>query len=62
MIWQEDRELMDWLSNIEPMGAGSFLKSLAETAMRADEENYPILRPALLAMKEKYPEYARPTR
>jgi hypothetical protein len=31
-------------------------------AMRADASNYPVLRPALLAMKEKYPEYSVRTR
>lgn len=59
-----DDELYGWLNaliggnparNIAP--AGDFLKTLAETAFRADMFNYEILRPALLSLKAKYPEY-----
>ncbi len=59
-IAQEDPELIDWLlgiANDKPVSAGSFLHSLAHMALRADNENYPIFRPALLEMKKKYPQY-----
>lgn len=54
-----DVELIDWLLNAS-MWSGGFLKSLAEAGLRADSENYPILRPVLLEMKGKYPKYDRP--
>ncbi|MGH7936663.1 MAG: hypothetical protein ACREF8_06610, partial [Chthoniobacterales bacterium] len=59
MIWQEDSDLMDWLLGIRPKNAGDFLQSVAMAAMRADAQNYMILRPALLELKAKYPKYNR---
>lgn len=56
---QVDPVLIDWLLNVQAY-AGDFLKFLAGAGMRADEHNYPVLRPVLLKMKEKYPEYDRP--
>jgi hypothetical protein len=59
-IAQEDSALIDWLlgiANDKPVTAGGFLHCLADFALRADDENFPIFRPALLAMKEKYPQY-----
>ena len=57
---QSDDVLLPWLLGIvhPQSGAGSFLKSLADAALRADWENYPILRPALLELRAKYPKYA----
>ena len=56
---QEDNELFDWLLNASGHGtmdaAGDFLKNLAEAGLRADRVNYPIIRPALVAMAAKYP-------
>ena len=63
MTAQEDPELMDWvlcLVNQAPRRSGGFLESLGMAAARADGENYLLLRPALLAMKRKYPEYDIP--
>ena len=60
MIAQTDDELMDWiycLANQSPRRSGGFLESLSQAAVRADQENYLLLRPALLALKRKYPEY-----
>ena len=56
MIAGEDLELWDWLRNARDF-AGDFLKSLAEAGLRADADNYAILRPVLLQMKAKYPKY-----
>jgi len=64
MIAQQDPELFVWLQTAaghfapERPAAGSFLQTVAEAAFRADAENYPILRPALLELKAKYPQYA----
>jgi hypothetical protein len=55
----EDHELIDWLLNASS-GAGDFLRSLAEAGLRADGENYPVLRPVLVKMKAKFPKYAEP--
>lgn len=54
MLAQEDDELFNWLDSAFHH-AGSFLSTLAEAALRADAFNYPILRPALLFFKKKYP-------
>jgi len=52
----DDRELLEWLANAHQRG-GSFISSLANAALRADPENYPLIRPLVLQMREKYPEY-----
>jgi hypothetical protein len=55
-----DPEVLVWLMGIEngePVGAGGFLRDLAQCALRADSDNYRILRPALLQIKAKYPQY-----
>ncbi len=63
-IAQQDPELFIWLQTAaghfapERPAAGSFLRNLAEAGLRADWDNYPILRPVLLQMKAKYPKYS----
>lgn len=61
---QEDGELFNWLVNAAGHGtgppAGDFLENLAEAGLRADYENYPILRPVLVVMAKKYPKYGEP--
>src|SRR3990167_3849308 len=52
----DDVELRQWLYNARERG-GSFVKSLFFTAVSADDDNYAILRPALLQLKAKYPNY-----
>jgi hypothetical protein len=34
---------------------GNFLSTFLEACLRADDENYEILRPALLILMDKYP-------
>jgi hypothetical protein len=61
MTLQNDFELSPWiygLLNNKPHEPGGFLKSLAECASRADFDNYSLLRPALVAIAKKYPEYS----
>jgi hypothetical protein len=63
MIAHEDTQLLDWLlgiANQKPVESGDFLKSLADAALRADWENYAALRPALLYIRDKYPQYNDP--
>ncbi len=63
MIASDDPELFNWLRNAAAVPHSRFLRPLAEAGLRADSFNYPILRPALLVMKAKYPEYEEwPTR
>lgn len=55
-----DSILSPWLWGIthhKPVRPGGFLAGLAEIAFNADPDNYDILRPALLAMRKKYPKY-----
>jgi hypothetical protein len=52
-----DQELSTWILNVS-LHAGGFLSTLAEAAMHADPQNFAILRPVLLQMKKKYPDYA----
>ena len=52
----DDPMLLEWLSNASEK-AGGFLCSMAQAALRADWENYPTMRPMLLEMRKKYPQY-----
>lgn len=52
----DDPELLEWLANADRSGGG-FISSLASAALRADHENYPLIRPLVLQMRGKYPEY-----
>ncbi len=56
MTAMEDGELSQWLTAALNLG-GSFIKTIAQAALRADEDNYAILRPVLLQLKDKYPKY-----
>lgn len=52
----DDPELLEWLAQASEKGGG-FVSSLARAGLVADFENYPILRPVLIAMRSKYPDY-----
>lgn len=52
----DDPELLEWLARADQDGGG-FLRSLARAGLVADHHNYPILRPVLIAMRAKYPQY-----
>lgn len=53
-----DLELVDWILNLDRMHAGSFLRAIGDAAMHADGSNYELMRPLLLELKRKYPDYA----
>jgi len=56
-IAQEDHPyLLEWLGQAQLYGGG-FLSSFAHAALVADHENYPLIRPVLLRMYEKYQQY-----
>ena len=54
--WSTDPALQDWIMGAVTYG-GDFIKTLAQAAQRADAENYPVLRPALLQFRIKFPKY-----
>lgn len=65
MIGNDDPELSTWLMTAaghtaRPSGGG-FVRTIAEAGLKADRDNYRILRPALLQLKAKYPQYAKVT-
>jgi hypothetical protein len=63
MTVNQDPDLHNWIWGLvecKPTRPGSFLAALGDAAVRADEANYELLRPALLAIKAKYPKYHAP--
>ena len=62
LLATNDEELYDWIFNAAnpDRHAGSFVQALAEAGLRADHENYQIIRPALLLIAAKYPKYSEP--
>jgi hypothetical protein len=47
----DDPEMLEWLNKASQSGGG-FISSLAWAGLRADDENYPIVRPLLLEMRK----------
>jgi hypothetical protein len=57
---EDEEEIRRWVHGInqsEPCHPGDFLYQFARAVCRADCSNYPVLRPALLALKAKFPKY-----
>jgi hypothetical protein len=52
----DDRELSEWVMAFGEECSGRFLCALAEAVMKADAEDYSIIRPALLKLKRKFPD------
>jgi len=52
----DDPELLEWLGKACNLG-GSFVSSMARAGLVADWQNYPLIRPVLLQLREKYPAY-----
>jgi hypothetical protein len=56
----DDEDVRRWIYGVnhgEPSAPGSFLEAFCATVRRADDNNYVLLRPAILALKAKYPKY-----
>jgi hypothetical protein len=56
----DTEEVRRWVHGINqehPDGVPGFLQSFAAAVCRADGTQYPLLRPALMVLKQKYPEY-----
>jgi hypothetical protein len=57
---QDDEDIRRWVSGInqgEPEPADDFLLTAAAAACRANNQQYPALRPAILALRAQYPKY-----
>jgi hypothetical protein len=52
----DDSELSEWVMALGEECSGHFLCALAEAVMKADAEDYSIIRPALVNLKCKYPD------
>jgi len=52
-------EIHNWIVNASDR-AGSFLSHFALAALHADAANYAILRPVVMALRDKYPDYDLP--
>lgn len=52
----DDPELLEWLANAEQRGGG-FVSRIAGAALRADDGNYPLIRPLMVQLRAKYTEY-----
>jgi hypothetical protein len=60
MTVNQDSDLGPWIWGLlehKPARPGSFLAALADAVVRADNDNYDLLRPSLLAIRSKYPHY-----
>ena len=57
----EDPELKSWLLELVADPAPSFLCTLAEAVLTADPEDYAVVRPSLIQLKEKYQRGAKKT-
>jgi hypothetical protein len=52
----DDRGLGEWVMALGGERSGHFLCALAEAVMKADAEDYSVIRPALMNLKRKYPD------
>jgi len=54
LIALDDAELSHWIMTLSEGRSGNFLCALAEAVMKADAEDYSVIRPALVRLKTKY--------
>lgn len=57
---EDEEEVRRWVYGVnhgEPSAPGGFLEAFVITVRRADDSNYALLRPAILALKAKFPKY-----
>jgi hypothetical protein len=57
---EDEEDVRRWIYGVnhgEPSAPGSFLEAFCATVRRADDTNYVLLRPAILALKAKFPKY-----
>lgn len=57
LIASEDTpETLSWLASALSDG-GSFLSYVARAGLHADYQNYPLIRPLILQLRKRYPEF-----
>lgn len=54
LIAFDDKELSTWVMRLGEERSGRFLCALAEAVMKADADDYSVIRPALLDLKRKH--------
>ncbi len=54
LIAFDDKELSAWVMRLGEERSGRFLCALAEAVMKADADDYSLIRPALLDLKRKH--------
>ena len=54
MIPDNDRDVTEWLLQLSSSRSEHFLCALSDAVMRADDDDYSIIRPALMDLKRKY--------
>jgi hypothetical protein len=54
LIAFDDKELSAWVMRLGEERSGRFLFALAEAVMKADADDYSLIRPALLDLKRKH--------
>jgi hypothetical protein len=57
---EDTEEIRRWIHGVnqhEPSRPGDFLLAFAAAVCRADAGNYPLLRPAIVALMVKFPQY-----
>lgn len=52
-----DPDVVDWVYGVLNDNPGDFVRAFADAASRADFENYPLLRPSVVAIAARYPHY-----
>jgi hypothetical protein len=50
----DDRQLCKWVIRLTAERSGHFLCALSETVLKADDEDYSIIRLALVSLRRKY--------
>ncbi len=62
LVSMDDPRVLDWVNNAadDRRNAGSFVANFAKACLHADHENYRLIRPALVILIRKYPEYSDP--
>lgn len=59
LILFDDAEVSEWLLRLTDSSAGQFLHALSAAVLKATDEEYAIIRPALMDLKRRHCEFRR---
>jgi hypothetical protein len=59
LILFDDVEMSEWLLKLTDNSSGQFLHALSEAVLKASDEEYAIIRPALMDLKRRHSEFRR---